>query len=72
MKRAFGASLLIAGLLPMLAIIWVWLIWARHMYTVGLSADTRGWLVLGAFVILELACLSGGALLLFQPKRISD
>lgn len=68
MRQVIGAMLIVIGLLPVVAVLWFWL-WAHRMYTVGLSIDAKGFVVLIALVLVDLFCLGGGLYLLCHPRR---
>lgn len=69
MRQAIGAVLVLIGVAPVLAILvavlWTW---SRHMYTVGLSVDVRGMIVLPLIAAADIGCLFVGAFLLRKPR----
>ncbi|WP_189051578.1 hypothetical protein [Aliidongia dinghuensis] len=70
MRRLIGASLLFIGIVPISALLLLYFLWARHMYTVGISPDTRTELILMA--VADLACLGSGTYLLASSRKISN
>ena len=61
MRRIAGGLLLLIGLLPLVGLAaLVSMIWARHMYPVGLSATQTGKGILAGLAATDLACLAAG------------
>jgi hypothetical protein len=56
-SRVIGITLVVISLLPIAALFVVYWVWARHMYTVGFSADAHG--------VMTLTALAFGDMLIF-------
>ena len=69
MRRAAGIAFLVLGLLPIVGIAVGFWVWARHMYTVGLSVDMRGGMVLALLAACDLICLGTGVYLLRSSAK---
>lgn len=69
MRRVAGIVFLALGLLPIIGIVGGFWLWARHMYTVGVSVDVRGSVVLAILVAFDLLCLGAGAYFLGHPEK---
>ena len=65
MRRLIGVTLVFVGLMPVACLLFIW---SKHMYTVGLSADNRGIIVLALLGLTDLSCLCGGLYLLLRPR----
>ena len=65
MRRAIGLVLVLIGLTPAASLLWLS---SRHMYTVGISADTRGINALLLLTVADLSCLCGGFYLLLRQR----
>jgi hypothetical protein len=63
MRRLVGLVFVLIGLVPMLAVFWLW----SRLYTVGLTVDTKALAVLSLFALADLSLLFGGAYLLRRP-----
>ena len=64
MRRSIGVILTLIGLTPIIGLALLYWVWARHMYTIGLSADGRAVMVLAFLAIVDLAILGSGIYLL--------
>jgi uncharacterized membrane protein YhfC len=65
--RAIGVVMILAGLLPIIAVGFGLSVWAQHMYTVGLSVMVIRGLIVVAFV--DVLLIGGGAYLLSRPRN---
>jgi hypothetical protein len=63
MTRAIGGMLVVLGLLPFAG---VFLLWATHMYTVGIAVDFQGAAMVVILALVDAALLIGGAWMLRQ------
>ena len=64
MKRAIGVVVLIIGVAPVAA----FLLWASRSYVVSIDVDTRGKLILAAFVVTDVACILFGLHLIRRSR----
>ena len=64
MRRLIGAVLILIALTPGGTFV---IVWARHMHTVGLTADLRDEIVLALLALGDLLLLICGAYLVSKP-----
>jgi hypothetical protein len=69
--RIVGFTLLVLGVLPLVALCFGYWVWARHMYTIGLSVKVKWTAVLTLLGVVDLALLAAG-LYLLHKARISN
>jgi heme/copper-type cytochrome/quinol oxidase subunit 1 len=66
--RAVGIVLVLISLLPVAALFATYWVWARHMYTVGFSADAHAVTTLAALAVGEVIMLAIGIYLLRRSR----
>ena len=68
MSRAIGLVLVLISLLPVAVLFVAYWVWARHMYTVGFSADARGATILALLASTDVILLILGIYLLRRGR----
>jgi hypothetical protein len=63
MRRLVGLVFVLIGLVPMLAVFWLW----SRLYTGGLTVATKALAILSLFALADLSSPFGGAYLLRRP-----
>ena len=65
MRRAIGLLLILTGLSPLTAAVWLG---SQHIDTIGLAMDTRGTVTLTLLALIDLGLIAGGIFLLFRSN----
>jgi hypothetical protein len=66
--RSIGIVLVLISLLPVAGLFVAYWVWARHMYTVGFTADVRGTTTLALLALLDVMLLILGIYLLRRDR----